>query len=62
MPGDPSRLLNIRQVCERLGISPSTLRRLIRSGQFRPPVHPSPGTSRWPEEYLDDYESGLQSS
>ena len=59
MANDSSRLLNVREVCAMLGISPSTLRWLIRKGLFRPPVKPSPGTSIWPKEYVDDYVSGL---
>ena len=43
-----------------LGISISTLRRMIRRGQFSQPLKPSPGTSRWPRQEVVDYIEALQ--
>ena len=54
------KLLKAREVCQMLGISISTLRRMIRRGQFSEPLKPSPGTSRWPRQVVDDYIEGLQ--
>ena len=49
------RLLTAREVCEMLGISRSTLGRLIQRGEFSKPLKPSPRTSRWPDQEPFDY-------
>ena len=54
------KLLNAREVCQMLGISISTLRRMVRQGQFSEPLKPSPGTSRWPRQVVNDYIEELQ--
>ena len=53
------KLLNAREVCQMLGISISTLHRMIRRGQFSRPLKPSPGTSRWPRQDVVDYIEAL---
>ena len=54
-----SKLLNSREICEMLGISRSTLYRMISKGLFPKPVRPSPGTSRWPIEEVENYIAAL---
>ena len=53
-------LLTDKEVCQMLGISRSTLRRVIRRGEFSKPLKPSPGTSRWPRKIVEDYIEVLQ--
>ena len=55
MVSNAPRLLKSREVCEMLGISKSTLHRMVRRGLFPRPLKPSPGTSRWPRQVVDDY-------
>ena len=55
MVSNAPRLLKSREVCEMLGISKSTLDRMVRKGLFPRPLKPSPGTSRWPRQVVDDY-------
>jgi len=45
------------QVAERLGISICTLWRMIRAGQFPPPVQISPRRVGWPENVLIQWET-----
>ena len=49
------RLLTELEVCQTLGISKSTLRPMIRRGEFPEPLKLSSGTSRWPEQDVNDY-------
>ena len=53
-------LLTEKEVCQMLRISRSTLRRVIRRGEFSKPLKPSPGTSRWPRKIVEDYIEVLQ--
>ena len=53
-------LLTEKEVCQMLRISRSTLRRVIRRGEFSKPLKPSPGTSRWPRRIVEDYIEVLQ--
>ena len=53
-------LLTEKEVCQMLRISKSTLRRVIRRGEFSKPLKPSPGTSRWPRKIVEDYIEVLQ--
>ena len=41
------RLLNERQVCDLVGVSKSTLRRLVAAGEFPPALRIGPRASRW---------------
>jgi predicted DNA-binding transcriptional regulator AlpA len=43
----PRRLLRRPAVCELMGISPSTLDRMVRSGKFPPPVVITERTRGW---------------
>lgn len=43
----PRRLLRRPAVCELMGVSPSTLERMIRSGRFPAPVVISQRTRGW---------------
>ncbi len=55
MVSDASRLLKAHEVCQMLGISKSTLRRMIRRGEFPEPLKLSPGASRWPKQDVYHY-------
>jgi len=46
-------LLRLRQVCEYLGISRSTIYNLISKGRFPKPVRLGPGTVRWSVDDVD---------
>jgi prophage regulatory protein len=59
MVSNAPRLLKSREVCEMLGISKSTLHRMVRRGLFPRPLKPSPGTSRWPSREVEDYMASL---
>ena len=59
MVDSPPKLLKSKEVCELLGLSRSTLHRMVRQGQFRRPVKPSAGTSRWPSREVEDYMANL---
>ena len=48
-------LLTEQEVCQMLGISKSTLRRMIRRGEFPEPRKLSPGTRRWPKQDVYHY-------
>lgn len=54
-PPTTGRWLSIKQVCERLGLSPSTIRRMKRSGEL-PPGAKFGGQLRWRESSIADYE------
>ena len=60
MVGSAHKLLKVQEVCEMLGVSRSTLTRMIDRGDFSKPLKPSPGTSRWPKQAVDDYIEVLQ--
>ncbi len=59
MVDSTSKLLKSREVCEMLGVSRSTLHRMINKGQFPRPVKPSAGTNRWPSREVEDYMANL---
>ncbi len=52
-----NHLLNIRQVCQCLGLSRATIYRLVQKGEFPAPLHPR-GTkaSRWTINDIDHYQ------
>jgi excisionase family DNA binding protein len=57
---DNDDLLTVQQAAEVLGgthkpVSVATVYRLVRSGRLSPPLHPSPGTSRFVRSKLLDY-------
>lgn len=45
-------LLNVRDVCKRLGVCRSTLYKGIRDGRIPAPVHVTPTAPRWREDEL----------
>ena len=45
----PIKYLNIKQVCEALNVSPSTIWRWLKQGDFPKPVHLGPKAVRWKE-------------
>lgn len=52
-PPEPSdRILSALEVCTRLGISRTTIWRLIRRRQFPTALRLSPGRVGWPESQL----------
>ena len=49
--------LKKKQVCERLGVSPATLHRLIKLGKFPPPLKQlGENTSHWPSSDCTEYQ------
>jgi predicted DNA-binding transcriptional regulator AlpA len=54
----PSRLLNSRQVCARVGLSRSTVRRLERAGRFPSHIKISPARVAWREPEIDAFVDG----
>ena len=59
MATNAPRLVKAREVCEMLGISKSTLHRLIRQGKFPRQVKLGAGTSRWPSQEVENYRAAL---
>lgn len=55
-------LLNVREVCARLGVCRSTLYKRIRAGQFPKPLHVTPTAPRWREDELADHIERLSES
>ena len=53
--GAPSRFLRQSEVCERVGVSRSTLWRMESRGEFLPSVQISPGCVGWLESDVDDW-------
>ena len=51
------RLLKAKEVCEKIGVSESTLRRMVKEGDFPAPIRISKRASRWRlsevEEWMD---------
>ena len=43
------KYLTIKQVCEALNVSPSTIWRWLKQGDFPKPVHLGPKAVRWKE-------------
>ena len=48
-------LLNVREVCKRLGICRSTLYKRVRAGNVPGPVYVTPTSPRWREDEIDAY-------
>ena len=51
-PRHNDTLLDIKELCIELGgptkpVNPATVHRMIKRGEFNPPIHPTPGISRW---------------
>lgn len=51
----PNRLLRIREVMNRTGLSRSVLYSLAAAGDFPHPVKLSQRCSAWPEQAIDDW-------
>ena len=49
------RVLRLREVLERVGLSKSTLWRLIKAGQFPKPISLGPRAVGWIEEEIDQW-------
>ncbi|WP_041756806.1 helix-turn-helix transcriptional regulator [Stutzerimonas stutzeri] len=45
-------LLRLPGVCTQVGLSKSQIYRLIRSGEFPPPVRLGPNSVAWPAEHV----------
>lgn len=52
---EASSLLTLKEVCKALKVSESTLKRLIREGEFHEPVYPTDGTAAWYEGDVTAY-------
>ena len=50
-----SRVLRLREVAERLGVSHDTIRRMVRDGRFPPPVQIAVRSIGWLEADLDTW-------
>ena len=48
-----ARLLRIREVAARVGLSETTIKRLRRTGAFPEPVRITVGTVGWAEDVID---------
>lgn len=46
---EPERLLQLKQVCNLIGLGKSTIYQMIQNGKFPAPYKLSPGSSRWSE-------------
>jgi prophage regulatory protein len=53
--GSDKRMLPIRDVSERIGLSKSTIYAMIRDRQFPKPIKPRANTSRWLETEIADW-------
>lgn len=53
--GAPPRLLRRREVEERVGLSFTTIWRLMQEEKFPRPVHPTPHRSRWVESGINEW-------
>ena len=49
------RVLRLREVLDRVGLSKSTLWRLIKAGQFPKPISLGPRAVGWIEEEIDQW-------
>jgi predicted DNA-binding transcriptional regulator AlpA len=57
-------LIDIDELCIELGgktkpLNRATPYRMIRRGEFRPPIHPSPGVSRWYRRWVREHKRRL---
>lgn len=50
---------NIKQLTVRYCVSPATIWRWVKSGHFPQPVKLGPGTTRWQEADLEEFEGKL---
>ena len=48
-------LLTPGDVAAQLRVAPRTLQRMVKAGEFPPPVQISPGRARWPQAALDSW-------
>lgn len=48
-------LLRLRDVIGRVGLARASIYRMVRRGEFPPPVHPTPATSAWVSTEIDDW-------
>ena len=48
-------LLNVREVCKKLGVCRSTLYKHIAAGRMPAPVHITPTTPRWRDDEVAEY-------
>lgn len=49
----PKRLVRPKATADRMGISKTTLYRLIKAGKFPKPIRISDQATGWPEEVID---------
>ena len=53
-------LLNIKQVCNRVGLCRQSIYNKLTAGEFPRPVHPGPRAVRWPSDEIDRWIEGLR--
>ena len=54
-PDSPITLLNIKQVCARLGIGRSAIYTGMAAGRIPRPIHVAPKAPRWRADEIDAY-------
>lgn len=55
IPSAPRRVLRIADVCDRVGLSSTTVWRLQRAGRFPPPVRLTDQAVGWRESDVEDW-------
>lgn len=61
-PAQRQQILRKRAVCDRVGLSPATLHRKIKAGQFPKPVALGARAVGWRENDIDAYIAALPQS
>lgn len=54
-PALMKKVISKRIMCEKLGVSPTTLWRMVKRGEFPAPIQISPGRVGWLEDEADGY-------
>ena len=57
-PDAAPALLTLKEVARDLRVTPRTVQRMVAAGEFPPPVHISPGRSRWRRSDVDAWLDG----
>jgi prophage regulatory protein len=55
---EPAKLITVKIVMDRLGISRTTVWKMVKDGQFPPPVRVSPGRVAWRENDVAKWVEG----
>ena len=52
---ESTKLLNVRETCQRLGVCRSTLYKWVREDRFPAPLHVTPTMPRWRSDEVDQF-------